>query len=322
MRPWSEVARAVNAALQDGDFERAHELMDPYEALADQTDHTELAGKVAFYRGIAFDKAERFDDALRAFREAMDFDIEAFGEESTAVAHCLSSLALVYTRARRPREAADQYIACAELFRALGDAREADGCTVQACQRLIEAEDFEGVLDFDGVITRDSEPTYQVSWLIMKSEAWRRTKESDAKLRTENMHFALEAASDATRITEPASAALQEALRRAWVNYGVMELCFRDVEVAGLSYSMALDFARTKAERDVVARSAASYAQDGIDVRLTKLDPEAFILARTWSGYVTVLHRDHGVRVIVGETTARVGEAIEVTVTDAGYALS
>ena len=95
-----------------------------------------------------------------------DFDIEAFGEESTAVAHCLSSLALVYTRARRPREAADQYIACVELFRALGDAREADGCTVQACQRLIEAEDFEGVLDFDGAITSESEPTYQVSWLI------------------------------------------------------------------------------------------------------------------------------------------------------------
>ena len=322
MRPWSEVARAVNAALQDGDFQRAHELMDPYEELADQTDHGELAGKVAFYRGICFDKAERFDDALRAFREAMDFDIETFGEESTAVAHCLSSLALVYTRARRPREAADQYIACAELFRALGEGREAEGCIVQACQRLIEAEDFEGVLDLEGEITRESEPAYRVSWLIMKSEAWRRTKESDPKLRMENMHLALEAASEATRITEPASTALHEALRRAWLNYGVMELCFRDVEVGGLAYSMALHFARSKAERDVVARSAASYAPDGIDVKLTPLEPGAFILARKWSRYVTVLHRDHGVRVFVGETAASVGEAVEVVVSDGRYSLS
>ena len=93
-------------------------------------------------------------------------------------------------------------------------------------------------------------------------------------------------------------------------------------KLPGLAYSMALHFARFKAERETVARSAASYAQDGVDVKLTKLDPNAFILARKWSGYVTVLHRDHGVRVILGETTARVGEAIEVTVTDAGYALS
>jgi tetratricopeptide (TPR) repeat protein len=322
MKPWSEVARAVNAALQDGDFEGAHALIDPYEELADQTDHTELAGKVAFYRGICFDKAERFDDALRAFREAMDFDIETFGEESTAVAHCLSSLALVYTRARRPREAADQYIACAELFRALGNAREADGCIVQACQRLIEGEDFEGVLDFESEITSESEPAYRVSFLIMKSEAWRRTKQSDPKLRTENMHFALEAASDATRITAPESPALREALRRAWMNYGVMELCFRDVEVGGLAYSMALHFARSKTERAAVARSAGSYALDGMDVRLTELDPSAFVLARKWARYVTVLHRDHGVRVIVGETTASIGEAVEVIVTEGRYALS
>lgn len=319
---WSDVSRAINAALHDRDFERAHALLDPYEELARQSNHTELAGKVAFYRGICFDQQERFDDALNAFHEAKDFDAEAFGEASTAVAHCLSSLALVCTRAGRPHEAAGHYLACADILRALGDAREADHCTVQACQRLIEAQDFEGVLGFEGVLTSESEPAHRVSWLIQKSEAWRRLPASDREQRAENMLWALEAAREATCITEPASTALNEALKRAWGNYALMELCFHEAEVAGLAYSMATHFARLKAERDAIEARAASFASDGLEVRVTRLDPDAFILAKKAPGGITVLHRAHGVRVVAGETSAKVGEAVAVVSRDGRYALA
>lgn len=117
------------------------------------------------------------------------------------------------------------------------------------------------------------------------------------------------------------SAALREALKRAWVNYGVMELCFRDVEAGGLAYSMALHFARHQTERETIRRDAASWAQDGMQVKLTKLEPGTFVVARKWSRYVSVLHPEHGVRVLVGETSTGCGEPVEVVVTPSGYAL-
>ena len=322
MQPWSEVARAIQVALQAGDFERAHALIDPYEALADETNHTELAGKVAFYRGVCFDTEGRHDEAIRAFRDAIDFDTEELGEESLAVAHATSSLALAYTNAGRAEEAADAYVQCEELYRALGRDEDADSCLLQACQRLVELGDYEGVLELEGVITSAASPAHRVSWLVLAAEARRCLPESDPAQRTENMLDALDAATRATRITEPASPALREALRRAWLSYALLELCFRNVEAGGLAYSMAMQFARNQSERDWIAARAASFAAEGMDVVLTTIDPGAFVLAKKGKRYLTVLHRDHGVRVVLGETSVPVGASIDLVLRDGAYTLA
>lgn len=321
MQPWSEVARAINAALKERDFERAHALIDPYETLADETNHTELAGKAAFYRGICFDAEGRYDEAIAAFQDAIHFDTEEFGEESMAVAHAMSSLALVYTNAGRMKEAADVYVQCEELYRALGKDEDADSCALQACQRLSELDDFEGVLDFEGVITTASLPAHQVSWLVLKSTALRCLKESDPAQRHENMLDAYEAALLATHITEPTSPALREAQRRAWLTYALMELCFRNVEAGALGYSMAMHFARNQSERDWITQRAASFASDGMQVVLKELDPERFILAKKSKRYVTVLHRDHGARMVLGETEVSIGEPVQITRDEGRYTL-
>lgn len=321
MQPWSEVARAVKAALKASDFERAHALIDPYETLADETDHTELAGKAAFYRGIVYDAEGRWGEAIAAFEAAIHFDTEEFGEESTAVAHALSSLALVYTNAGRAKEAADVYVQCEELFRALSQDEDADSCLLQACQRLSELDDFEGVLDFDGVITTASLPAHQVSWLVLKSTALRCLPEKDPAQRHENMLDAYEAALLATHITAPTSPVLREAQRRAWLAYALMELCFRDVEAGGLGYSMAMLFAKNQSERDWITERAASFASDGMHVVLRELDPEAFVLAKKTARYLTVLHRDHGARMLPGETSLSVGEPIAITFEVGRYTL-
>lgn len=321
MQPWSEVARAINAALKDRNFARAHALIDPYEALAQETDHTELAGKAAFYRGICFDAEGRYDEAVTAFEDAIHFDTEEFGEESIAVAHAMSSLALVYTNAGSAKEAADVYVQCEELFRALGQDDDADSCVLQACQRLSELDDFEGVLDFEGVITTASSPAHRVSWLILKSTALRCLPESDPKERHENMLDAYEAALLATHITEPASPKLHEAQRRAWLCYAQMELCFRNVEAGGLAYAMAMHFAKNQSEREWISQRAASFAADGMHVVLRELDPEVFTLAKKTGRYVTVFHRAHGARMLLGETSVNIGEPIAVTCEDGRYTL-
>lgn len=322
MQPWSEVAQAVRRAIDAGDFERAHALIDPYEELATTTGHTELAGKVAFYRGVCFDAEGRYDDAIDAFQEAIDPDVDAHGEESRAVADATSSLALVYTNAGRAAEAADAYLRSEELYRAVGDHDQADSCVVQACQRMVEAGDFQGVLDMKGVITTESTPAHCVSWLVLESEARRRLPESDPERRTENMLDAYGTAAHATRFTSPPSPELREALRRAWINYAFLELCFRDARAGGLAYSMALLFCRNAQEREWIAQRAASFAEYGENVVLTTLDPEAFVLAKKVGRGLTVLHRDHGQRFLEGETTAEVGEPIDVVVRGGVYQLA
>jgi tetratricopeptide (TPR) repeat protein len=321
---WSDVAIAVRQAIGRGDFDRAHALIDAFEELAAVTGHAELAGKVAFYRGICFDHEGRWEDAVSAFRDAIDFDTEAHGEESRAVADATSSLALVYANAGKHGEAAAAYLGASDLYHAIGDATESTKFQLQACQQLANAGELEECLDelhHLGDDLRDHSgddlAPERVYRLILESDVLRRRESADPETRALFMSTALDRAAEATRIRGPASAELRGALRRAWLSYALMCMCFRQADAAALAYSIALDLSTNNAEKQDVHDRANGWSAEGYSLTLRDLEPDAFVIAEQHGSgqyaFSTVYHQTHGVRRAAGQA-GQVGDTATIQV--------
>ncbi len=324
-KTWSEVVLAVRKAIAERDFEEAHVLLDPFEDLAAANGRAELAGKVAFYRGICFDTEGLWAEAATAFREAIDFDSEAHGAESRAVADAMSSLALVYTNAKDFVEAATVYIDAADLYKAIGDPVEANGCRLQACQRLLDAGDFEGCLEGLGHVDADATPAQRVYRLMQESEVLRRYgMRQDPEPRSTMMYLAFDQATESTRVVGDSSEEFQRALRGAWMNYAFMCLCFRRPDPAALAYSIALGLATNNAEKRQVQERAKAWSAEGYALVLREFDADAFVVAEQQGegrhATVTVYHREHGVRTVAGNRA--VGKTAAVQVVDGVYRLA
>lgn len=317
---WSDVAIAVRQAIGRGDFSEAHALLVPFEELAATTGHAELAGKVAFYRGLCFDREAQWEEAASAFRDAIDFDSAAHGEESRPVAEARSSLALVYTNAGKPSEAAAAYLEAADVYHLIGDAMESTRCQLQACQRLLDAGELDECLEELQVMADDLAPV-RVTRLMLQSEALRRRPTSDAEARVLAMSTALDLAAEATRAREPESAELRDALRRAWMHYALMCMCFRREDAAALAYGIALGLSTNDAEKQDIHDRASGWTAEGCSLSLRELEPDAFVIAerhgRGQYGFSTVYHQAHGVRRVAG-LAGQVGETVTVEVDGEG----